>query len=130
MNENKDNSNHINNNTAICIIVEINSKKYTVYPPTIAVLSGAMPHLSEAKDAETIRGVLLSLEDSDKCAKALSWFIAGDESLFPELSKGTYDEIIDALEKCISMIKAKSLLKAASLIRNISLLVARPRKNN
>ena len=126
MNENKDNSNRINN-TYNCIVVEINSKKYTVNPPTIAVLSGAIPHLSDAKDAETIRGVLLSLGDSDKCAKALSWFIAGDESLSTELSKGTYDEIINALDCCISMIGAEVFMKAASLIRSVSLLAARPR---
>lgn len=107
--------------------VIVNSKAYTIYPPTIAVLSGAISHLSEIKDAETIRGVLLSLGDSDKCTKALSWFIAGDESLSTELSKGTYDEIINALDCCISMIGAEVFMKAASLIRSVSLLAARPR---
>lgn len=78
--------------------VVIAGKAYTVHPPTIERMAGAISHLSGVKEAQTIREVLLSLGDMDKLVKALSWFIAGGESLAAELGKGTLDEAAEALE--------------------------------
>ena len=107
--------------------VVVNGKAYTLFPPTIEYLSGAISHLSGVKEAETVKDVILSLGDADKYAKALSWFIIGNESLAGELSKGTFEEVVDALEKVVDMIDTKVFLKAANLARSVSLLAAKPR---
>lgn len=102
-------------------------KSYTVYPPTIHKMSGAISHLSNVQDAESLREVLLSLGNSEAYSKALSWLINGDESLSEELSKGTYEENVNALDEALSMIDSKVFLKAVSLAKNVSLLAAKPR---
>ena len=107
--------------------VIVGGKSYTVYPPTIHKLAGAISHLSNIQDAESLRDVLLSLGDSEAYSKALSWLIAGDESLNEELSQGTLDEGVDALDETLSMIDSKVFLKAVSLAKNVSLLAAKPR---
>ena len=108
--------------------VVIAGKAYTVHPPTIERMAGAISHLSGVKEAQTIREVLLSLGDMmDRLAKALSWFIAGDESLAAELGKGTLEEVVEALEAVADMIEIKVFLKAASLAKSVSLLAAKPR---
>lgn len=107
--------------------VVIAGKAYTVHPPTIKRMAGAISHLSGVKEAQTIREVLLSLGDMDRLAKALSWFIAGDESLAAELGKGTLEEVVEALEAVADMIEIKVFLKAASLAKSVSLLAAKPR---
>ena len=107
--------------------VIVGSKSYTVYTPTIHKLAGAISHLSNIQDAESLREVLLSLGDSTAYSKALSWLIAGDESLNEELSQGILDEVVDALDETLSMIDSKVFLKAVSLAKNVSLLAAKPR---
>lgn len=107
--------------------IMVNKKAYTVYPPTIERLAGAISYLSEVRDAETIRDVLLSLGELDKYSKALSWLIVGDESLSDELNQGTYEECVNGLEETLSMIDMAVFPKAVSLARNVSRLAAKPR---
>lgn len=102
-------------------------KAYMLYPPTIERLCGAISHLSQMKDAETVRDVLLSLGDMDKYSKALSWLVTGDETLSGEFAKCSIGEVVDALEMAIGMIGVEVFLKAASLARSVSLLAARPK---
>ena len=105
----------------------VSGKAYTVYPPTIHRLAGAISYLSDVKEADNLRDVLLSLGESEAYSKALSWLIAGDESLSEELAQGTYEENVDALDEALSMIDSKVFLKAVSLAKNVSLLAAKPR---
>ncbi len=105
----------------------VNGKSYTVYPPTIHKLAGAISHLSGVQEAENLKNVLLSLGESEAYSKALSWLIVGNDSLSVELAKGTYKENVDALEEALSMIDSKVFLKAVSLARNVSLLAAKPK---
>ncbi len=107
--------------------VVVAGKAYTIYPPTIEKLAGAISHLSEVRDAQTVREVLLSLGDMGRMAKALSWLVAGDESLSGEFAKGTLDEVVDALDAATGMIDMKVFLKAASLAKSVSLLAAKPK---
>lgn len=102
-------------------------KVYTVYPPTIHKLAGAISYLSGVQEADNLKDVLLSLGKSEAYSKALSWLIAGDESLSEELAKGTYEENVNALDEALSMIDSKVFLKAASLAKNVSLLAAKPK---
>lgn len=107
--------------------VVVAGKAYTIYPPTIERMAGAISHLSGVRDAQTIRDVLLSLGDMGKLSKALSWFIAGDESLSDELAKGTLDEVDDALNAATGMVSIEDFRKAVSLAKSVSLLAAKPR---
>ena len=102
-------------------------KVYTVYPPTIHKLAGAISYLSGVQEADNLKDVLLSLGKSEAYSKALYWLIAGDESLSEELAKGTYEENVNALDEALSMIDSKVFLKAASLAKNVSLLAAKPK---
>jgi hypothetical protein len=107
--------------------VFVAGKVYTVYPPTIHKLAGAISYLSGVQEADNFKDVLLSLGKSEAYSKALSWLIAGDESLSEELAKGTYEENVNALDEALSMIDSKVFLKAASLAKNVSLLAAKPK---
>lgn len=107
--------------------VFVAGKAYTVYPPTIHKLSGAISHLSGVQEADNLKDVLLSLGESETYSKALSWLITGDESLIEELANGTYEENVNALDEVFSMIDSKVFLKAVSLAKNVSLLAAKPR---
>lgn len=106
--------------------VFVSGKAYTIYPPTIHKLAGAIFHLAGVHEADNLKDVLLSLGESDAYSKALSWLIAGNESLSAELAKGTYEENVDALDEALSLIDSKVFLKAVSLARNVSLLAAKP----
>lgn len=107
--------------------VFVAGKVYTVYPPTIHKLAGAISYLSGVQESDNLKDVLLSLGKSEAYSKALSWLIAGDESLSEELAKGTYEENVNALDEALSMIDSKVFLKAASLAKNVSLLAAKPK---
>ena len=107
--------------------VFVAGKAYTVYPPTIHKLSGAISCLAGVKEADNLKEVLLSLGESEAYSKALSWLITDDESLSEELANGTYEENVDALDEAFSLIDSKVFLKAVSLAKNVSLLAAKPR---
>lgn len=107
--------------------VIVGGKSYTVYPPTIHRLAGAISHLSGVQEADNMKAVLLSLGESEVYSMALSWLIVGDDSLQEELSKGTYEENVNALDEVFSMIDSKVFLKAVSLAKNVSLLAAKPK---
>ena len=107
--------------------VFVAGKVYTVYPPTIHKLAGAISYLSGVQESDNLKDVLLSLGKSEAYSKALSRLITGDESLSEELAKGTYEENVNALDEALSMIDSKVFLKAASLAKNVSLLAAKPK---
>lgn len=107
----------------------VSGKAYPVHPPTIHRLAGAISCISdlEFSDNATLKDMLLSAKDCKAYAKALSWFIKGNQSLSAELSKGTFEEVLDALSSAFDLVGVIPFLKAASLTRNASLLAASPR---
>lgn len=110
--------------------VIIADKAYTIYPPTIHKLSGAISCLSQVdlKEGSTVKELLLSLEDSPlHCASALSWLVVGNDTLSKKLSKGTYEEVVDALCEAFSLISTEVFLKAVSLAKSVASLAAKPK---
>lgn len=105
----------------------VDGKGYTIYSPTIYALSGAISYLCNVREGETLKDILLSLADLKYHAHALSWFINGDDSLFEELSKGSYEECVNGVEEAISMIDVSVFQKAVGLAKNVSLLAATPK---
>lgn len=107
--------------------VEVNGKVYIIKPPTIAKIVGGMFWLSDLVDVHSFGDVFNVLKDMDKAAKALSWFINGDESLAEELSDGTLEEVVSAIEKSISLVSAENFTRLLTLARNVARLTANPR---
>ena len=107
--------------------VLVNGKAYVIMPPTINKIAGAGYWLSDIGNGETIRDLFLSLNNIKSLAHALSWFIQGDDELFEELSKGTFDEIVNALDEAYSLISTENFSKLSDLTRNVASLTAKPK---
>ena len=107
----------------------VNDKPYTIYPPTINKMSGAISCLSvlDIPESGTLKEMLMLCKDMGAFSKALSWAIKGDDSLSNELSQGTHEEVVDGLNVVFSLISAKVFLTAVNLMKSASLLAARPR---
>lgn len=107
--------------------VEVNGTMYPVKPPTINRVAGAVACLSglALNDGKTIRDVLNIQENAREYARALSFLIQEDYELTDELAKGTYDEVIEAIDTAFGMISPRSFSIAASLTKSASALVAR-----
>ena len=103
----------------------VNDKTYFIQPPTIAKIAGASYWLLESGNGNTLREVLMSLSKSENLAKALSWFIQGDDSIAEELSKGKMLEIVDGLEAAFSMVEAENFIKLSALRKSARLLIAK-----
>lgn len=104
--------------------VMVNNKVYSIFPPTIHKLAGAGLYLSDFGDEQTFRDVIKSINNSDKLAHALSWLIKGDDSLFEELERGTFDELVDAVSQAYSLISVENFTKLSALAKNVAMLIA------
>lgn len=104
--------------------VMVNNKVYSIFPPTIHKLAGAGLYLSDLGDEQSFRDVIKSINNSDKLAHALSWLIKGDDSLFEELERGTFDELVDAVSKAYSLISVENFTKLSALAKNVAMLIA------
>lgn len=106
------------------INVMVNGKCYTVFPPTIHKLAGAGMYLSDFGDEQSVRDVIKSVNNPNSLAHALSWLVKDDDSLFEELSQGTFDELVDAIDEAYSLISVESFAKLSTLAKNVSRLIA------
>lgn len=109
-------------------VVIVNGKSYIVTPPTIKKIAGAAYWLSDVKDGKNIKELLVSINNVEPLAHALSWFIQGNDSLFEELSNGTLDEVIDGLESAYSLLSTKNFLRLSVLAKNVASLAAKQRQ--
>lgn len=105
--------------------VIVNGKAYVIHPPTIRKIAGASYYLADIGKVSTIGEIVKSIKDINVAAKALSWLIKGDESLEEELSDGTLDEVVGALEIGFSLISAENFCKLSVLAKNVALLTAK-----
>lgn len=106
----------------------VNEKPYTIYPPTVKKIAGAISCLAsiEAKEGDTIKDVFFStLSAVDQYTKALSWMIVGSEELDNELSEGRFDDVVDSLEIAFGLIPPQVFSTAVSLIMKARLLAAK-----
>lgn len=108
--------------------VFVNGNAYVINPPTIHKIAGVGYYLSDLEEGNTILDMLRSLKDIGAASRALSWLIKGDESLSEELSKGTFDEVVEALSVGFSMISAENFYKLSVLAKNVALLTAKQKQ--
>lgn len=107
--------------------VMVNNKVYSIFPPTIHKLAGAGMYLSELGDEQSLKDMIKSINRSDNLAHALSWLIQDDDSLFEELSQGTFDELVNAINEAYSQISVENFMKLSTLARNVVKLIANPK---
>lgn len=100
--------------------------QYSVKPPTIKVMSKAIYYLAnvdfrEGSISDAIKEIPVITDD---LLKGLSCFICGDENLCEQLKLGTFDEVKEALDKCISLIST-SVFQCAALAKNVAQVAAK-----
>lgn len=105
--------------------VIVNDKVYYIAPPTIKRIALAGYYFSTYGQQESIGEFFREMGNIESLSKALSCFIAGDESLAEELSMGTLDEVIKALEVGVSLISVENFTRLSTLTRSVSRLIAR-----
>lgn len=104
--------------------VLVNGRVYVIMPPTIHKIAGAGYYLSEIGDGNNIKECIQSLSKVKNAAYALSWLIQGDDNLAEELSYGTFDEIVNALDEAYSLISVENFLKLSGLAKSVANLTA------
>lgn len=107
--------------------VVIAGRAYHILPPTIKRLAQAAYYLSDMGDAETLRGLLMSVGNPEPLCNALSCLIRGDESLRDDLMEGTMEEVAEAMEVAYSLASVENFWKLSALARNVASLTARQR---
>nr|DAV45251.1 MAG TPA: hypothetical protein [Bacteriophage sp.] len=107
--------------------VMVNGRCYTVFPPTVHKLAGAGMFLSDFGDEQTVRDVISSINDSEKLAHAFSWLVQGNDGLFDELSHGTFDELVNAIDMAYSLISVENFTRLSTLAKNVASLIAKQR---
>lgn len=105
-------------------IVRINGKFYKIEPPTIHRLAGCIKCLAGMKQGETIKDALETLGDLGKYAAALSWLVAGDETMAKEFEQGKPKEVVDAVETGLSLIDVEVFQKAVILSKYVARIAA------
>lgn len=104
--------------------VIVNNKIYSIFPPTIHKLAGAGLYLSDFGNEESVRDIIKSINDADKLAHALSWFVSGNDNLYKELVQGTFDELVDAISQTYSLVSVENFMKLSTLVKNVATLIA------
>ena len=107
--------------------VIVNGKAYFIPSPTIYRLAGAGKYLSDFGDEKSVSDIFRSINDSMNLCKALSWLICGNAKLAHELSKGTFEDIVNALEEGYSLLSVGNFTKLSVLSRNVAVLIAKPK---
>lgn len=108
-------------------LIVVNDKSYIIMPPTIAKIAGASFWLTDLSNGTTLREILSTLSKTESLAKALSWFIQGNDELADELAQGSMTEVMDGLEAAFSMIEVENFIKLSALQRSAKLLIAKPK---
>ena len=108
--------------------VIVNGRAYVIKPPMIKRIAGAGMCLSHFMDGADSFGTMMKAVSSQAAARALSWMIAGDESLTDELSEGTLDEVTGGLEAAYGLVSVVNFSRLSTLARSVAGLIARRRQ--
>lgn len=109
------------------VTIMVNGKTYCISPPTIIKLFKAAKYLNSFEEGKTLAEVLGMLKNLYDACKALSIFIQGDESISDELSKGTFEEVVNGLQTAYSLISIKDFQTLSILAKSAARMIAKPR---
>lgn len=108
--------------------IVVAGKPYFLKPPNIKKIAGAGYALSDfGSESGTFGDILKAMQDTEKAAKALSWFIAGDESLTDDLKEGTVAEITNGIAEAVNMLGIEDFQRLSDLSRSVRRLIANPK---
>lgn len=108
--------------------IVVNGKPYFLKPPTIKKIAGAGYALGDfGVSGGTFGDVLKAMQDTEKAAEALSWFIKGDDSLKKELMDGTLEEITKGISEAVEMLGIRDFQRLSDLSRSVRRLIANPK---
>ena len=108
--------------------VIINGRPYFLKPPTIRKIAGAGVALGDfGTEDGSLGDILKAMRDTEKAARALSWFINGDETLTEELKEGTLDQITNGIAEAVKMIGIEDFQRLSDLSRSVRRLIANPK---
>ena len=82
----------------------INGRIYRVSPPTIEVIALVGDALCDNREGEDIEDVVFNTLHCKSFARAMSRMIARDDTLADGLAQARIEEIVDAIEECLSML--------------------------
>lgn len=99
---------------------------YVVTPPTIARICGAAYWLADLRGEgkDTLSDLLACMRDIDKAAKALSWFVAGDETLYGKFREARLQEVVEGIAVCLGMVSTANFMMLSALSRSVCGLTA------
>lgn len=102
-------------------------KSYCIMPPTIERIAGMAKCLTDFEEIASADDLMKAMANATSAAKALSWLIAGDESLHKELAKGRIEEIAEGLKLGMELISTQDFMQLSALIKSVGNLIARQR---
>ena len=108
--------------------VIVAGKSYCILPPTIERIAGMAKHLSVFEDMNNVADIIDAMKNADSAAKALSWLIDGSEELYKELSKGSIQEVTEAIAIGFSLVSVQGFMKLSALTKNVAMLIATPKQ--
>ena len=108
--------------------IVVDGKPYFVKPPTIRQIAGVGMALA-GMDSEitSLKDLFNVMHDTKGAAKALSYFVNGDESLTETFENATLGEVVNALESCMTLIGIQDFQKLSGLSRSVRHLIANPK---
>lgn len=107
--------------------IKVADKIYTIKPPTIKRIVGAGRYLADFGDEKEVSDIVQEMGVMDNVAKALSWFIKGDESIAEELAEGTLAEVMSGIEVALQLIDVRNFTMLSTLSRNVKKMIAKQR---
>lgn len=107
--------------------VTVAGRSYVIPPPTIRRIAGAGFYLADFGEEKTVTDAVHEFMMMEDWARALSIFITGDENLADELSEGTLEEVLDGVDKAVSLIGVQNFSKLSLLAKNVKGAIAKQR---
>lgn len=104
-------------------VVMVGGVAYTIHPPTIRRICGAAYHLAIFNECD--KSVM---RYADSAAKALSWFVAGDESLSETFQDAPLDDVTQALAVAVGMLSTRNFTMLSVLAKSVGELTAKPKR--
>lgn len=104
----------------------VNDKVYIIHPPTIHKIAAAAYWLDGIITGEDFGSIVDSLKNLNNTATALSYLIAGDDSLAEELAQGQINEVVEGLETAFTLIDTSNFIRLLALERSAKMLIAKP----
>ena len=104
--------------------IVINDIPYAIKAPTIRVIAGATRHLA-MMEKEVDGKSIPDAERITEAASALSWFVAGNDSLSETFKDAKLSEVTRGIETAVKLIDTQDFMKLSTLSKSLQKLIAK-----